>query len=302
MDIKHLQYFVVSVDMGSFHAAAKILFTTQSHISKTIKALEQDLEMTLLERKSTGVTPTKEGQKIYRYAVNILKEVKNISDMRSSFEGYYFSIATLPSDRLAFLMAEYYNHLKCDKLQMDFFEGSVEEVITRVHRRKSEIGFVSISERHLAAFQNQIKTKGLCFHELECTKLYLYVGEKNPFYKKDFVDASSIHKKKLICNYEEHYSLIHHLGHIKEDTPLKNDVFITATTNSDYFISEMLRNTDCSHVGSDCYKSGKEKEGIRRIPISMENQNIIFGYIKRTKDEIGEIAKDFLVFITEAKE
>ncbi|OYP41432.1 hypothetical protein CG709_04910, partial [Lachnotalea glycerini] len=43
MDIKHLQYFVVSVDMGSFHSAAKVLFTTQSHVSKTIKALEQEL-------------------------------------------------------------------------------------------------------------------------------------------------------------------------------------------------------------------------------------------------------------------
>ena len=52
MDLKQLQYFVVSVESGSFKKAAEMLYTTQPHISKSIKALELELDVQLLERKS----------------------------------------------------------------------------------------------------------------------------------------------------------------------------------------------------------------------------------------------------------
>lgn len=297
MDIKQLQYFVVSVDMGSFHSAAKVLFTTQSHISKTIKALEQELNMVLLERKRSGVITTPEGQKIYHYAVNVLKEVKSISDMKGKQERHAFSIASIASNRLALLVSEYYNGIPSKKVQLDFFEGNVEEVVTRVHRRQSQLGFVYISDRHLAAFRNQIHAKGLLFQELKDTKLYLFVGPKHPSYEAKSVDVQSIYSMKLLSNYEEHYSLINHLGHIKEDTPLKNETFLMSTTNSDYFMRHMLNNTDYSYLGSDFFNSNKRENEIRKIPVSLGNQNIVFGYIKRKNDELEEIPAGFLTFL-----
>ena len=40
MDVKQLQYFVVSVDMGSFHSEAEALITTQPNVSKIVKSLK----------------------------------------------------------------------------------------------------------------------------------------------------------------------------------------------------------------------------------------------------------------------
>ena len=60
MDIKQLQYFVVSVDMGSFCSAAEVLITTQPNVSKVVKSLETELNMILLNRDRSGVTLTKE--------------------------------------------------------------------------------------------------------------------------------------------------------------------------------------------------------------------------------------------------
>ena len=40
MELRELQFFVVSVDAGSLSQAAQILYTTQPHVSKTIKKLE----------------------------------------------------------------------------------------------------------------------------------------------------------------------------------------------------------------------------------------------------------------------
>lgn len=50
MELRELQFFVVSVDAGSLSQAAQILYTTQPHVSKTIKKLERTLGYQLLER------------------------------------------------------------------------------------------------------------------------------------------------------------------------------------------------------------------------------------------------------------
>ena len=71
MDIKQLQYLVVSIDNGSFKKASELLYTTQPHISKTIKSLEVELGMQLLKRNARGVEATEEGRKVYEYACRI---------------------------------------------------------------------------------------------------------------------------------------------------------------------------------------------------------------------------------------
>ena len=78
MDLKQLQYFVVSVESGSFKKAADILYTTQPHISKSIKALETELDVQILERKARGVEVTEAGKKIYEYACNMLVDAAKI--------------------------------------------------------------------------------------------------------------------------------------------------------------------------------------------------------------------------------
>jgi DNA-binding transcriptional LysR family regulator len=72
IDIKQIQYFVTCVEYGSFSAAADILFTTQSNVSKGIKALEEEMDLKLFERHPRGVSLTSEGEHVYKYAVQIL--------------------------------------------------------------------------------------------------------------------------------------------------------------------------------------------------------------------------------------
>ena len=50
MDLKQLQYLVTCAQAGSFSDAAKTLYSTQSSVSKVIKALEDNLGMQLFER------------------------------------------------------------------------------------------------------------------------------------------------------------------------------------------------------------------------------------------------------------
>ena len=106
MDLKQLQYFVVSVESGSFKKAADTLYTTQPHISKSIKALETELGVQLLSRKARGVELTDAGKKIYEYACNILVDAAKIHAVEAS-EEKLLHMASCAGDKMAALCAVY---------------------------------------------------------------------------------------------------------------------------------------------------------------------------------------------------
>ena len=84
IDIKQIQYFIACAEYGSFSAAAEILFTSQSNVSKAIKALEEELELKLFERYPRGVSLTTEGER-YKYAVRIQDNMDEIMRTKRLF-------------------------------------------------------------------------------------------------------------------------------------------------------------------------------------------------------------------------
>lgn len=61
MDIRHLQYFLEVARQQSFTKAAEVLYITQPTISKTVKSLEEELGVTLLDRYGKQVQLTDAG-------------------------------------------------------------------------------------------------------------------------------------------------------------------------------------------------------------------------------------------------
>ncbi len=72
MKIQHLKYFVAVFEEGSFSAGAQRVNATQSGLSMHVRQLEERYQVQLLNRSSTGVTPTEVGRQFYRDAVRVL--------------------------------------------------------------------------------------------------------------------------------------------------------------------------------------------------------------------------------------
>lgn len=70
---KHLDYFIMVADCGSFSKAAEKAFISPNAIIKQINLLETDLKVTLFERTNHGVVLTEAGQSIYTDAKRIIK-------------------------------------------------------------------------------------------------------------------------------------------------------------------------------------------------------------------------------------
>ena len=72
MTLNQLNYFVEVVKQSNFTRAAEKLFVSQSTLSKSIRAVEREVEMELINRQAKEFALTPEGQIFYDYAQRIL--------------------------------------------------------------------------------------------------------------------------------------------------------------------------------------------------------------------------------------
>ncbi len=298
MDIKQLQYFVTSVDLGSFHAAAEALITTQPNVSKVVKALEEEMGMTLLVRNRSGVTMTRDGEQVYRYALNTLKNFEMLSSLREEKEGNLIICGT-PSNNLSTLLAEFYSSKTDGKIRMELREGNFEDIVAWVHRRSAELGFTYISRRNQAVFEGRLRKKGLEFHVLAKTSLFLFCSDKNPLFDRLYVWEKDLEAVKLVQRREDVHSLSNHLGVLNGDVLYKADRQELAYTNSDHFLVQLLKRTDYCSIDSSFLKDKYKEYGIKAVPIRGSENSVSFGYIKRIRDSLSEPAKEFIGYLEE---
>ena len=87
MDIQHLKYFVEVVRQESFTRAAAQLFVTQPMLTRSIKQLEESLNVLLIERTSKSFHLTDAGRILYERAQEFLMQYEAIfqtmADVRS---------------------------------------------------------------------------------------------------------------------------------------------------------------------------------------------------------------------------
>ena len=74
MELRTLKTFVEVVRQGGFSQAAKVVFATQSTVSKAIKQLEDELGLPLLDRLGHKSRMTAAGEIVYRRAIRLLAE------------------------------------------------------------------------------------------------------------------------------------------------------------------------------------------------------------------------------------
>jgi LysR family transcriptional regulator, regulatory protein for tcuABC len=75
MELRQLRYFVRAVELGSMGRAASSLGLVTSALSQQLSRLETELSTRLLQRSTTGITPTDAGLGFYRQAQLALRHV-----------------------------------------------------------------------------------------------------------------------------------------------------------------------------------------------------------------------------------
>ncbi|MDB5956478.1 LysR family transcriptional regulator [Ramlibacter sp.] len=73
IDLRRLRFFVEVVRQGGFSSAAKVMFATQSTVSKAVKQLESELGVELLRRLGNRSELTDAGRVVYERGLGLLE-------------------------------------------------------------------------------------------------------------------------------------------------------------------------------------------------------------------------------------
>ena len=104
MELRQLQYFLAVVEELNISAAARKLNLTQPALSRQIKALEEELGWTLIERGARSISLTREGEVVAREGRRIMAEVDaGLERMRQAIEGAELRVGFAPSLAREFL-------------------------------------------------------------------------------------------------------------------------------------------------------------------------------------------------------
>src|SRR6056297_2231193 len=91
MDLRQLRYFIAVYEQGSVSRAASEIPISQPALTRSIRLLENELGVSLLQRHARGVIPTSAGERFYRHAHRILADCsqarEDIRDADDSLSG-----------------------------------------------------------------------------------------------------------------------------------------------------------------------------------------------------------------------
>ena len=292
MDLKQLQYLVTCAQAGSFSDAAKILYSTQSSVSKVIKALEDNLGMQLFERLPRGIRLTVQGQKVYHYACRITNEVEVLENMSANGMTKWIRISMNPSSWFADLFVDFYNETYEKNYHFQLTTAGVRSVMERVRDYMDDIGFVYILSQQKENFLHELAKNKLQFVSLYETDVILYPGRQTELYdlEKETVNLGELEGVRFIQNYQDEFFDI---GSVNEEAFQWKDLDISVLTNSDYIMERMLKNSKVSNV-SGSYLSENKAGTAPGIPLNMGDSKVIFGYILHRGEEMDESIQEFL--------
>ena len=217
MDLKQLQYFVACAQSGSFSDAAKILYSTQSSVSKVIKTLEDTLGMQLFERLPRGIRLTVQGQKVYHYACRITNEMNALENMAAHGMTKWIRISLNPSSWFANQFVDFYNETYDKNYHFQITTAGVRSVMERVRDYMDDIGFVYILSQQKENFLHELAKNKLQFVSMYETDVILYPGRQTEFYTsgRERAELEDLEGVRFIQNYQDEFFDI---GAAREDS------------------------------------------------------------------------------------
>lgn len=296
-NIKYLEYFIVSADMGSFSKAAAVLYTTQSNVSKGVRILEEYVGEQLFVRQAKGIALTPQGKHVYKYASQIMEDMDALRDLTKNGEEKWIHIATNPSSWVADRFVEFYNVHCQEDLHWQIFTASVEDIMRRLADYKDELGLVYVLESKKASFQYMLARNHLEFTPLTRATPMIYLGKGHPSFGAETLTETEMEKLRFVQGYQDVFSQNDHwkIQNGKgQEMPRRN---VAVVTNSDYIMERLLLNSQMANISTDYLTDDEHRIVAAGIPLEQGDDEVVFGYMKREKEGLSTWTEAFIGYI-----
>lgn len=146
MTITQLEYIIALADLRSFSKAADFCCVSQPSLSMQVQKLEDELNMTLFNRKAKPLEPTPEAKEIIAKARIILSESKSILSLTRGWSTQvngHLSIGVIPTIA-PYLMPRFLSdfQLKYPELIITISETTTENIKAEIAEGRIDIGIL----------------------------------------------------------------------------------------------------------------------------------------------------------------
>lgn len=150
MDMKNINTFIYTAELGSFTKAAELLSYSQSTVSFQIRQLEEELGTVLFERINRTVTLTDRGKEILRYAHRMKQLAGEMQEMVQPKQEVRGHLRIAMSDSLCEEIAEKLFVLlqrKYPEVTMKIVIAGTDEMFRLLNQ--NQVDFVYTLDRHI---------------------------------------------------------------------------------------------------------------------------------------------------------
>ena len=258
MNYNYLVYFQTLARYEHYRKAAEALHITQPSLSKAMRSLEQELEVSLFERSGRGVRLTRQGQSYLEYVNRALGELMTGSDVlryeRSASAGVYLRLGVTVST----VWIDYRNWLRLfrERQQRPVFyycrNGSPEELMTELKSGGLDLIICT------PAADPKIEFTPVCPQQL-----MLLVPSSHRFAKRHSVHIKELNGESFIAHRRG--SFVHRLlGEVYRENDIQ--VKIAGEADDEFAISAMVS----AGIGCAVMLRGEPfaERGICAVPIT----------------------------------
>ena len=209
MNIQQLKNVIEVWKCGSISKAAKHLYMNQPNLSRTITALEEEFNIPLFSRTSSGVEPTHDGLQFLRQAERVVADFEEFehSFKNSDNEQLGFKIAV---PRVSYLANAFTKALSQNAegktLNIEYMEASNEEIINRVLFRGYDLGIIRFPIEFELDYKKRLVEMQLKFQELLTFRFVATMSRSHPLAEKKLLKLSDM-KPYIILSHGDNRSV-----------------------------------------------------------------------------------------------
>ena len=159
MTLQQLRYVVTIAEIGTISKAAEELFVSQPSLTKALKELEKEMQITIFDRTNKGIHVSREGEIFLGYARQVLEQAALIEEKYKHKSGgkQEFCISTQHYSFAVNAFVDLIKEYGSENYDFSLRETQTYEIIDDVARMKSEIGILYLNEFNASVLEKIMK-------------------------------------------------------------------------------------------------------------------------------------------------
>lgn len=150
--LRSLQAFCAAVEEKTISGAARRMYLSQPSVSEKVAELEREARVKLLERSRQGVSPTAEGELVYKHGRKALDEITVLEQVLRDFRGKQEAMLRFAASSTLgeHLLPEWLRSFRRQRPEtiLELFVGNTKEVVDLVKEAKVAFGVIEGEESH----------------------------------------------------------------------------------------------------------------------------------------------------------